>query len=169
MQVNGVAKFSSAGIVLEFESKVLGMVPIGVATLAAGNGIATVRVRLDGIATVDAPKSDAAAIGEIPRVANHPGPGTEEIGVEGDDDVGLAEVIDGVARRARCLTEAKTSAVGRDRVRDRERDLRVGLDVLELAAEQGGRRQVDLVAVPERDERVGDGPAAAGQCAGGAT
>ena len=30
MNVNGVAKFSSAGIVLEFESKVLGMVPIGV-------------------------------------------------------------------------------------------------------------------------------------------
>lgn len=30
MAVNGVAKFSSAGVVLEFESKVLGMVPIGV-------------------------------------------------------------------------------------------------------------------------------------------
>ena len=30
MSVNGVAKFSSAGIVLEFESKVLGMLPIGV-------------------------------------------------------------------------------------------------------------------------------------------
>lgn len=28
-----------------------GMVPIGTATLAAGNGVATVRVRLDGIAT----------------------------------------------------------------------------------------------------------------------
>jgi predicted RecA/RadA family phage recombinase len=28
-----------------------GMVPIGVATLAAGNGVATVRVKLDGIAT----------------------------------------------------------------------------------------------------------------------
>ncbi|MCZ7641884.1 MAG: DUF2190 family protein [Pseudorhodoplanes sp.] len=28
-----------------------GMVPIGIATLAAGNGNATVRVRLDGIAT----------------------------------------------------------------------------------------------------------------------
>lgn len=31
-----------------------GMVPIGVATLAAGNGVATVRVRLDGIATAAA-------------------------------------------------------------------------------------------------------------------
>jgi predicted RecA/RadA family phage recombinase len=28
-----------------------GMVPIGIATLAAGNGVATVRVRLDGVAT----------------------------------------------------------------------------------------------------------------------
>jgi predicted RecA/RadA family phage recombinase len=28
-----------------------GMVPIGIATTAAGNGVATVRVRLDGIAT----------------------------------------------------------------------------------------------------------------------
>ncbi len=56
------------------------------------------------------------AIGEIPRVANHPGSATEEIGVERDDDVGLVEVIDGVARRARRLTEAETSAVGRDRV-----------------------------------------------------
>jgi predicted RecA/RadA family phage recombinase len=28
-----------------------GMVPIGTATLAAGNGVATVRVRLDGVAT----------------------------------------------------------------------------------------------------------------------
>jgi predicted RecA/RadA family phage recombinase len=28
-----------------------GMVPIGVATVAAGNGIATVRLRLDGVAT----------------------------------------------------------------------------------------------------------------------
>jgi len=28
-----------------------GMVPVGTATLAAGNGVATVRVRLDGIAT----------------------------------------------------------------------------------------------------------------------
>ncbi|MBX9926000.1 MAG: DUF2190 family protein [Hyphomicrobiaceae bacterium] len=31
-----------------------GMVPIGIATLAAGNGVATVRVRLDGIATAAA-------------------------------------------------------------------------------------------------------------------
>jgi hypothetical protein len=31
-----------------------GMVPIGIATLAAGNGIATVRVRLDGVATAAA-------------------------------------------------------------------------------------------------------------------
>jgi len=30
MQVNGVAKFSSAGIVLEFESKLLSLLPIGV-------------------------------------------------------------------------------------------------------------------------------------------
>jgi len=30
MQVNGVAKFSSAGIVLEFESKLLAMLPVGV-------------------------------------------------------------------------------------------------------------------------------------------
>jgi hypothetical protein len=30
MHVNGVAKFSGAGVVLEFESKVLGMLPIGV-------------------------------------------------------------------------------------------------------------------------------------------
>jgi predicted RecA/RadA family phage recombinase len=30
------------------------MVPIGIATLAAGNGIATVRVRLDGVATAAA-------------------------------------------------------------------------------------------------------------------
>jgi hypothetical protein len=28
-----------------------GMVPIGIATVAAGNGVATVRVRLDGIST----------------------------------------------------------------------------------------------------------------------
>lgn len=28
-----------------------GMVPIGIATLAAGNGVTTVRVRLDGVAT----------------------------------------------------------------------------------------------------------------------
>ena len=28
-----------------------GMVPIGIATLAVGNGVATVRVRLDGVAT----------------------------------------------------------------------------------------------------------------------
>lgn len=28
-----------------------GMVPIGIATLAAGNGVATVRVRLDGVST----------------------------------------------------------------------------------------------------------------------
>jgi hypothetical protein len=28
-----------------------GMVPIGIATLAAGNSVATVRVRLDGVAT----------------------------------------------------------------------------------------------------------------------
>ena len=28
-----------------------GMVPIGIATVAAGNGVATVRVRLDGMAT----------------------------------------------------------------------------------------------------------------------
>ncbi|MFN3348898.1 DUF2190 family protein [Pseudorhodoplanes sp.] len=28
-----------------------GMVPIGIATVAAGNGVATVRVRLDGVAT----------------------------------------------------------------------------------------------------------------------
>lgn len=28
-----------------------GMVPIGIATVAAGNGLATVRVRLDGVAT----------------------------------------------------------------------------------------------------------------------
>ena len=59
---------------------------------------------------------DAAAIGEIPRVPDHAGSETEEIGVERDDDVGLVEVIDGVARRARRLTEAQTSAVGRDRV-----------------------------------------------------
>jgi hypothetical protein len=31
-----------------------GKVPIGIATLAAGNGTATVRVRLDGIATAAA-------------------------------------------------------------------------------------------------------------------
>jgi predicted RecA/RadA family phage recombinase len=31
-----------------------GMVPIGIATLAAGNGVATLRVRLDGIATAAA-------------------------------------------------------------------------------------------------------------------
>lgn len=31
-----------------------GMAPIGIATLAAGNGIATVRVRLDGVATAAA-------------------------------------------------------------------------------------------------------------------
>jgi hypothetical protein len=31
-----------------------GMVPIGIATLAAGNGIATVRVRRDGVATAAA-------------------------------------------------------------------------------------------------------------------
>jgi predicted RecA/RadA family phage recombinase len=31
-----------------------GMVPIGIATVAAGNGIATVRVRLDGVATAAA-------------------------------------------------------------------------------------------------------------------
>lgn len=31
-----------------------GMVPIGIATLAAGNGVTTVRVRLDGIATAAA-------------------------------------------------------------------------------------------------------------------
>lgn len=30
LHVNGVAKFSSAGVVFEFESKVLGMLPIGV-------------------------------------------------------------------------------------------------------------------------------------------
>jgi hypothetical protein len=30
------------------------MAPIGIATLAAGNGVATVRVRLDGIATAAA-------------------------------------------------------------------------------------------------------------------
>lgn len=30
MHVNGVAKFSSAGVVLEFESKVIGMLPVGV-------------------------------------------------------------------------------------------------------------------------------------------
>ena len=30
MHVNGVAKFSSAGVVLEFESKVLNLLPIGV-------------------------------------------------------------------------------------------------------------------------------------------
>jgi predicted RecA/RadA family phage recombinase len=28
-----------------------GMVPVGIATVAAGNGVATVRVRLDGVAT----------------------------------------------------------------------------------------------------------------------
>jgi predicted RecA/RadA family phage recombinase len=28
-----------------------GMVPIGIATLAAGNGVTSVRVRLDGVAT----------------------------------------------------------------------------------------------------------------------
>jgi predicted RecA/RadA family phage recombinase len=28
-----------------------GMVPVGIATLAAGNGVATVRVRLDGVST----------------------------------------------------------------------------------------------------------------------
>jgi predicted RecA/RadA family phage recombinase len=31
-----------------------GMVPIGVATIAAGNGVATVRVRLDGVSTAAA-------------------------------------------------------------------------------------------------------------------
>lgn len=31
-----------------------GMVPIGIATLAAGNGLITVRVRLDGVATAAA-------------------------------------------------------------------------------------------------------------------
>jgi predicted RecA/RadA family phage recombinase len=31
-----------------------GMVPIGIATIAAGNGVATVRVRLDGVATTAA-------------------------------------------------------------------------------------------------------------------
>ncbi len=31
-----------------------GMVPIGIATIAAGNGVGTVRVRLDGIATAAA-------------------------------------------------------------------------------------------------------------------
>ncbi len=31
-----------------------GMVPIGIATLAAGNGVAMVRVRLDGVATAAA-------------------------------------------------------------------------------------------------------------------
>jgi predicted RecA/RadA family phage recombinase len=31
-----------------------GMVPIGIATVAAGNGVATVRVRLDGVATAAA-------------------------------------------------------------------------------------------------------------------
>jgi len=31
-----------------------GMFPLGVATLAAGNGTATIKVRLDGIATVAA-------------------------------------------------------------------------------------------------------------------
>jgi hypothetical protein len=30
------------------------MVPIGIATLAAGNGVTTVRIRLDGIATAAA-------------------------------------------------------------------------------------------------------------------
>jgi hypothetical protein len=30
------------------------MVPIGVATIAAGNGVATVRVRLDGVSTAAA-------------------------------------------------------------------------------------------------------------------
>jgi predicted RecA/RadA family phage recombinase len=31
-----------------------GMVPIGIATVAAGNGVASIRVRLDGIATAAA-------------------------------------------------------------------------------------------------------------------
>jgi hypothetical protein len=31
-----------------------GMVPIGIATIAAGNGVTTVRVRLDGVATAAA-------------------------------------------------------------------------------------------------------------------
>jgi hypothetical protein len=31
-----------------------GKVPIGIATLAAGNGVTTVRVRLDGVATAAA-------------------------------------------------------------------------------------------------------------------
>ena len=48
-------------------------------------------------------------------------------------------------------------AADRHRVGDRDRDLRVGPDVLELAAEQARRRQVDALAVPQRDERVGDG------------
>lgn len=32
----------------------IGMVPIGIATVAAGNGVATVRVRLDGVSTMAA-------------------------------------------------------------------------------------------------------------------
>ncbi len=70
---------------------------------------------------------DAAAIGEIPRVAHHRGPEPEEIGVERDDDVGLVEVVDRVARRAGRLAEAQPSAIGRDWIVLMPRGLRVFL------------------------------------------
>ena len=46
------------------------------------------------------------------------------------------------------------------RVGYRERDLRVRLHVLELAREQDARREVDPLAVVQRDERMGHRPAA---------
>src|SRR5215211_2733073 len=57
-------------------------------------------------------------------------------------------------RRAREALDLHRGGVG-----DRERDLRVRLDVLELLREEDARREVDQLTVVERDQRVRDGTA----------
>ena len=90
---------------------------------------------------------DAAAVGEVPRVANHRRADSEEIGVERDDDIGLVEVVDGLAGRARRLTQAQASAIAGDWIVLMPMRLRV---VLKNRREELGQRG--------RGDRLGQNP-----------
>ena len=68
------------------------------------------------------------AVGKVTGVADHRRADTEKIGVERHDDVGLVEVVDGVAGRAGRLTQAQPSTIGRDRIILMPMGLRVVLE-----------------------------------------
>ncbi len=59
---------------------------------------------------------DAALVGEIARIANAARPRKEEVGFERQDDIGLVEVVDGVAGRACRLPHTDAGAIPGHRV-----------------------------------------------------